>query len=654
MPEEPPAQPLQLLGTRVLRTVDDPQVLAAAHLDAGLDQAPLAVPGVRLERLDDHALAARGGQLQPPVGARPYGVLVGRVDQDPPGAAQQPGAGRLVGGDEPVQPEQLLVVGHRGQRPPGRGQQLERREPYAVQPVGAPAVAPVGIGEAPGVGGPLPLAGQQLAGVHAAPGGRLQGGEGVREDGAGGRADGRVLVAQQAGGLQRPGQQFPVEQQPVGGELLPQAGGGYGRADPVQDLLGDLRVGEEGPPGAGVDGAGRAVDAEARAGRVGVLAHQDGGAGAHVLLLADHLGDAVRPVLGERLGRVLKEAVHPRGRRRRHRGRQVRHQPRVHREAAHDLQGGRRVLLADGDVAQVAGLHGAAAVHVGQVERAPVVTPGRLGGERLDRLVPDLLGRYVDQFALRPAQRGHPPAEHGARVEADGVVDPRGVRDRGVAVDHGRLAAVVLGPRVAHGQPELVGLARGLPVQGVRADPAGGAAVVLLGQPRVADHEPAAVEDVVADQAGDERADLGDELLGLAAQLLDGLGEAVGLLDLGALQVAAELVLVVARHAQGVAGLDHAHHPAQHAGAVRAAVDEVADEHGRAALGVDAVLEAQLGEQGLQLGGAAVDVADDVEGAGEVGEVVEALLQYDLGRFGLLDGAQDVHLAEALALQAAQ
>lgn len=178
--------------------------------------------------------------------------------------------------------------------------------------------------------------------------------------------------------------------------------------------------------------------------------------------------------------------------------------------------------------------------------------------------------------------------------------------------------------------------------------------MVLLGQPGVADDQLAAVEDVVADEAADELPYLLDELLRLPLQLLDGLGEAVGPLDLGALQVTAELVLVVPGHAQGVAGLDHAHDAAQDAGAVGAAVDEVADEDGGAALGVDPVLVAELGEQGLQLGGTAVDVTDDVEGTGEMGEVVEPLLQDHLGGLGFLDGAQHVDLAEALALQTAQ
>ncbi len=158
----------------------------------------------------------------------------------------------------------------------------------------------------------------------------------------------------------------------------------------------------------------------------------------------------------------------------------------------------------------------------------------------------------------------------------------------------------------------------------------------------------------MADQAVDEVPHLGAELLALPLHLRDGLGEPVGELDLAALQVAAVLVLVVAGDAQGVARPDHGHHAAQHAGAVRAAVDEVADEDGGAALGVDAVGVAELGEQGLQLGGAAVDVADDVEGAGEVGEVVEALLGDDGGVLDLRDAAQHVHLAEALALQVAQ
>ncbi|CAO0834319.1 hypothetical protein SMICM17S_01117 [Streptomyces microflavus] len=226
-----------------------------------------------------------------------------------------------------------------------------------------------------------------------------------------------------------------------------------------------------------------------------------------------------------------------------------------------------------------------------------------------------------------------------------------------MAVDDGGAAAVVLGPRVAHGQAELVGLAGGVPVQRVRADPARSAAVVLLGQSGVADHQVAAVQHVVADQPVDELPHLLPELgvLGvLARQLLDRLGEAVGLLDLAAREVAAELVLVVAGDAEGVARRDHGHDAAEHTRAVGAPVDEVADEDGRTPFGVGTVHVSELAQQGVQLGAAAVDVADDVERAGEVAQVVVPALQDHFGALGLLLGAQDVHLAEALALQAAQ
>ncbi len=392
----------------------------------------------------------------------------------------------------------------------------------------------------------------------------------------------------------------------------------------MQNPLGRRRVVEEGPSRTGVERARYATGhPEAFPGHALVAADQDHRAGAHVLLLAHHLAHPVRPVGGERLGRMLQEAFliggstggfatgpGPGGRAGRHRRRQVRQQPGVDREAAHDLQRGRGVLLPDREPAHVAGFDDAPSGHIAQVQRTAVRTPGRCRGQRFGGLVPDLLRRDVHQLALGPAQRGHGAAEDTAGVEADGVVEPVGTRGGRVTVDDGGAAAVLLGPGVAHRQTELVGLAGRVTVERERPHPARCPAVVFLRQPGVAHHQPAAVQDVVADQAVEERRDLGAEGVVLRLQLLDGLGETVGVLDVASLEVTAELVLVVAGHAQGVSGLDHAHHQTQHSGTVRPPVDEVADEDGRTALrmhGVDRPAEgvalqgvAQPAEQGLQ------------------------------------------------------
>jgi hypothetical protein len=187
--------------------------------------------------------------------------------------------------------------------------------------------------------------------------------------------------------------------------------------------------------------------------------------------------------------------------------------------------------------------------------------------------------------------------------------------------------------------------------------------LVALDQPGVRHNQTSAVEDVVADQAVEERLDLLAELLGFAVELGEGLGEPVCDLHVAAAHGAQQLVLVVARHAQGVAGCHHAHDQAQHAGRVGSAVDQVADEHGPASVLVrssgTAVLVpgdrvAELYKQGLEFGAAAVNVADHLERAGLVPQVVVELGPGDRGRADALFAAQRVHGAEPLALQAFQ
>src|SRR5204862_180394 len=103
-----------------------------------------------------------------------------------------------------------------------------------------------------------------------------------------------------------------------------------------------------------------------------------------------------------------------------------------------------------------------------------------------------------------------------------------------------------------------------------------------------------------------------DGVLGLAGlQLLERALEAVTDADLPARQGTDELVLVVAGEAERVAGRHHAHHQAEHAGGVGAAVDEVAEEDRAASVGrygvdwpaslVPDEPVAEIGEEGLQL-----------------------------------------------------
>jgi hypothetical protein len=110
----------------------------------------------------------------------------------------------------------------------------------------------------------------------------------------------------------------------------------------------------------------------------------------------------------------------------------------------------------------------------------------------------------------------------------------------------------------------------------------------------VGDDQLAVVEHVVADQAPAEVLDLRAEHLVLAGELFERRLEAVADPDVAAAERLDELVLVVARDAQGVAGADHAHDQAQHPGAVRPAVDEITHEHRPATVGVGGVDRAAL------------------------------------------------------------
>ena len=64
-------KPRQVLRQRVLRSVNDPEVLPATAFHGGLQQTASAAGNER-ERLDDGALAAGLGQRHPPLGGHQW------------------------------------------------------------------------------------------------------------------------------------------------------------------------------------------------------------------------------------------------------------------------------------------------------------------------------------------------------------------------------------------------------------------------------------------------------------------------------------------------------------------------------------------------------------------------------------------------------
>ena len=114
-------------------------------------------------------------------------------------------------------------------------------------------------------------------------------------------------MAEQVLRLGRPRHDLGIEADPVGIQRLPQSAGIECTVDSRQELGGERRL-EERTSGAGVAHADTlAHDAETFPRHVLVAADHDHGARAHVLLFADHVRDALLPVVGKRFGRMLEE-----------------------------------------------------------------------------------------------------------------------------------------------------------------------------------------------------------------------------------------------------------------------------------------------------------------------------------------------------------
>ena len=127
---------------------------------------------------------------------------------------------------------------------------------------------------------------------------------------ASGRSHRRVLLSNKLERLCGPRHQLAVEAHPIGVEPLPESACVERSAHRRQELALQRGIFEESPARARVtDPALVLEDPESLASDVVVPAHDDDGAGTHVLLLDDDRRDAVGPVVRERLGWMLQQAL---------------------------------------------------------------------------------------------------------------------------------------------------------------------------------------------------------------------------------------------------------------------------------------------------------------------------------------------------------
>src|SRR5207249_5412974 len=420
------------------------------------------------------------------------------------------------------------------------------------------------------------------------------------------------------------------------------------------------------------DPAGGGLHTESPFGRDGISAQDHNRAGPHVLLFADDSAYAASAVVGEGVSRMFKQSRDGARLRRRHRRWQIHKPPRVHSEAAHSLERRGRVLLAHRHLSRETRGHNAFAHHVLELKQLVMALLRRQprgvllrSEERTGRLVIGVRRRDADELLLRVAECGERAAEHTARVDIDRVVEPLGLADGRVPVNDHCGTAVVSGPVQADGKPELVGLAGRVSVEGELAHPARGAPGVLGLHPAMGDDELAVVEHVVADQPVDKLRDPLTELRRLAVKLLDGLSEPVRELYVLAVKLAKQLGLVVTRHADGCATLDHAHDQSKDFWRVRAAVHENAEEHSAPSLGrCDAdpylavfgapYLITQTLKKLNQFVVAAVNLADDVERTLLVFLVGPETLPRDRPRVNLLNALEGPDVTKSFALEPAQ
>ena len=330
--------------------VDDPQVLAAAALDAGLATSPVRRGATNVERLDDHALAARGRSAPPTMRSRPLRSLVGSVDVDGawPRRPDVGSASRQPAGQQLHVPD---VVGE-GVDLAFAGEHLERRQPQVVDRLDRPAVAAGRRRRTP-----RPFAGAREAARSsarhrstsgAARRGRSSAAIGAPAPAVAAAPTGGVLAAQQLLGLRRPGHELAVEARASRCRARPTGPRAVGRGADLSRSASHSSVVEERPAGARVDDPARrpsprrsAVARPSSSRQTTTTAREPMCFSSQTTRGTPRCGSRRTPRPDAPAARALARLG------RRHRRRQVDQPPRVGGEPAHHLQRGGGVLLPD-------------------------------------------------------------------------------------------------------------------------------------------------------------------------------------------------------------------------------------------------------------------------------------------------------------------
>ena len=186
---------------------------------------------------------------------------------------------------------------------------------------------------------------------------------------------------------------------------------------------------------------------------------------------------------------------------------------------------------------------------------------------------------------------------------------------------------------MTHWQAVLVSFTGGLPEKSKLPHFAGATPLHLFFHARVRHHQFPTVENIMADEIIYKPGHLAFEFGWFTIQLRKRLCQAMSDLHISPFKLAHQFHIVISRDAQGCALFHHLHRESKELGDFLTTIHQIAQENGLPALrrgnlvAVDGV--SQLAEEGFQFVETTVYVADDVEGAMFVFEIVPQGLSLD-------------------------